>query len=380
MVNKYYPPHLGGIEFHMRDLAESLAARDGATVRAIVSNEAPKDAEEDINGVHVMRLQRYFSAASTPIARGMNAQLRDEARDPERRPDVFHLHFPYPWGEVSWLWSKTGVPTVLTYHSDIVRQKMGLALYHRYLNRVLDEVDLIIASSPNMVEHSEYLAPRAHKCRVVPFGIHTERYEATPQVIARAAALKAAREGRKIVLFVGRLIYYKGADVLVRAMANIDAELVMIGRGPLEGELREIAAANGSAGRITFLGPQPDDELVAWYHAADVFCLPSVARSEAFGLVQIEAHAAGTPVISTRLTTGVPFANLDGVTGLTVEPGDVAGLADALNRILTDDELRTRLAVQARDRAHAEFSIPRMTEQTLDVYREAIALHERRRS
>ncbi len=115
-------------------------------------------------------------------------------------------------------------------------------------------------------------------------------------MLQRAADIRAEHRGRQIVLFVGRLVYYKGADVLVRAMASVDADLVMIGRGPLESELREIAVANGVADRVTFLAPMDDTDLHAYYRAADVFCLPSVANSEAFGLVQIEAHAAGTPV------------------------------------------------------------------------------------
>jgi rhamnosyl/mannosyltransferase len=141
-----------------------------------------------------------------------------------------------------------------------------------------------------------------------------------------------------------------------------------------------MAVASGIERRITWLEPQADDELAAWYHAADVFALPSVARSEAFGLVQIEAHAAGTPVVSTNLTTGVPYANLDGVTGLTVPVGDSRALADALNRLLGDDVLRTRLGEAARQRALTEFTIPRMVEQTLEVYAEAIDLHAARKA
>jgi rhamnosyl/mannosyltransferase len=214
----------------------------------------------------------------------------------------------------------------------------------------------------------------------VNFGLHVERVAGTAETLARAEELRAEHAGRKTVLFVGRLIYYKGADVLVRAMADVDADLVMIGRGPLEDELRQMASASGIADRITWLGPQDDDELAAWYHAADVFTLPSVARSEAFGLVQIEAHAAGTPVVSTDLTTGVPYANLDGVTGLTVPVGDSNALAAALNRLLQDDELRARLGAQARTRALTEFTIPRMVEQTLEVYSEATALHAEKTS
>jgi rhamnosyl/mannosyltransferase len=316
--------------------------------------------------------------SSAPIALSMPGELHAETRRPEP-PDIMHFHFPYPWGELSFLQAKPDVPSVVLYHSDIVRQKRMAAIYRPFLERFLDSVDLIMASSPNMVEHSEFLAPRAEKCRVINFGLHVERVAGNAETLARAEQLRAEHAGRKIVLFVGRLIYYKGADVLVRAMADVDADLVMIGRGSLETELREAAAAGGLADRVTWLGPQDDDELAAWYHAADVFTLPSVARSEAFGLVQIEAHAAGTPVVSTNLTTGVPYANLDGVTGLTVPVGDSAALAAALNRLLGDDELRARLGEQARKRALSEFTIPRMVGQTMDVYAEAIERHAAKR-
>ena len=212
----------------------------------------------------------------------------------------------------------------------------------------------------------------------MPFGLPLERIAESSEAPGRAAELRAAHAGRRIVLFVGRLVYYKGVDVLMRAMADVDADLVVIGDGPLEGELRALAQEVGIAARSTFLPPVSEAELAAWYHAADVFCLPSVARSEAFGLVQIEAHAAGTPVVSTNLPTGVPYANLDGVTGLIVPPGDATALADALRRLLADDDLRARLGAQARARALSEFTIPRMVERTLQVYAEAVDVHARR--
>lgn len=369
MINKHYPPHLGGIEFHVRDLAEALVAR-GETVRVLVANEVPERLEETISGVEIIRLRRQFGISSAPVAFATTSEIRKLATT----TDLFHLHFPNPWGELSWLRARTGTPTVVTYHSDIVRQRAGLAAYRPFAERMLDRTDAIIASSPDMVEHSEFLAPRAEKCRVVPFGIHVERYAATPEIEARAAALRAQHINRKIVLFVGRLIYYKGADVLVRAMADVDADLVIIGRGPLDPELREIAFANGAIERIRFMPPQPDEDLVAWYHAADVFCLPSVARTEAFGLVQLEAHASGTPVVSTTLTTGVPFVNQDGVTGLTVPPSDADALARALNQLLSDDELRVRLGDQARERALRDFSTERMVADTLGIYREVLGV------
>ncbi len=377
MVNKHYPPHLGGIEYHLRDLSEALAAH-GESVHVLAANESRERVDESMHGVEITRLPRQFGISSAPVAASMPGEIERLATE----SDVFHLHFPYPWGELSWLKANTGVPTVLSYHSDIVRQKAGLAVYRPFMERVLDDVDLILAATPNMVEHSPFLSARAEKCRIVPYGIHVEDYATTPEVERRAEELRAEHEGRKIVLFVGRLIYYKGADVLVRAMGALSessalagADLVMIGRGPLEAQLREIAVANNTIGRITFLPPQPNEDLVAWYHAADVFALPSVARSEAFGLVQVEAHASGTPTVSTNLTTGVPYVNQHERTGIVVEPHDIRGLAEALDKLLADDELRERYGAQAKERALAEFSIPRMVEQTLAVYREAMELH-----
>ena len=384
MVNKYYsPPHLGGVETVVRTLSEGLVEHAGARVRALVCNEGRERLQETVCGVDVVRLPRQLALSSAPVAAAMPGALRDEMlrRGPigPEPPDVVNLHSPYPWGELSFLQASPDVPSVLLYHSDIVRQKRLLTAYRPFLERFLDRVDLIVTSSPNMVRHSPFLAPRAAKCRVVPFGLPAQRLAATPALLRRAAELRAAHSGRRIVLFVGRLVYYKGVDVLVQAMGGVDADLVLIGRGPLEIELHELAAAGGRASRVSFLAPQGDDELTAWYHAADVFCLPSVARSEAFGLVQIEAHAAGTPVVSTDLPTGVPYANPDGVTGLTVPPGDVPALAAALSRLLGDDELRARLGGQAQARALREFTVPRMVARTLDVYAEASARHAAKR-
>jgi glycosyltransferase involved in cell wall biosynthesis len=368
-VNKYYfPPHLGGVEQSLNLLAGALAARAGMEVRAIVANEAPQTVTGRVDGVDVTRIGRAFAYASTPIARGMSAALRREAtrRDPA---DVLHLQFPYPWGEVSWLRARTGLPTVVTYHSDVVRQRVLLAAYAPVLRRFLERVDRIIVGAPQMIDSSPFLAPLAHKCRVVPFAIDVARFPDTPEVAAEASRLKAGH-ARPLVLFVGRLVYYKGADVLLRAMRDVDADLVMIGRGPLEGVLRGAAADLGIADRVTWLAPVDDAALAAWYRAADVFCLPSVARSEAYGLVQLEAHVSGTPVVSTRLPTGVPFVNQDGVTGLTVPPGDAEALAEALTTLLTDEAVRARMGATARERVLRDFTVGRMVDETIAVYKE----------
>lgn len=366
LLNKYFwPPHIGGIEHSLHILASGLTGL-GHEVRALVANEAPSRVTERIDGVEVVRLARLLALSSTPVAPGMPLAIRRE----RGRADVIHLHFPYPWGELAWLFANPGVPAVLTYHADIVRQKRLLSLYRPFLKRVLKRVDRIIVGAPTMVEGSEFLRPHADKCRVVPFAIEVDRYEPTDATLARASDLRAAFQ-RPVVLFVGRLVYYKGVDVLVRAMTGFDADVVMIGTGPLRTGLAALADELGVSDRLHFVDKVDDAELAAWYRAADLFCLPSVARTEAYGLVQLEAHVSGIPVVSTDLPTGVPWVNQHGETGLVVAPGDPVALADALQTLLDDDETRKRMGARARERVLAEFTIPVMLDRIVAVYAEA---------
>jgi glycosyltransferase involved in cell wall biosynthesis len=371
-LNKYYhPPHLGGVETYVQTLAEALAARPGLQVAAIVSNESNETVREDVGGVDVLRLARAFERASTPVAFGMPVAIRAAMSGPTRS-DLLHFQFPYPWGDWAWQRADSPRPLVITYHSDIVRQRALGALYRPVMRRLLDRADRIIVASPPMITGSPFVAPHVGKCRVVPFGIRPERYEPTLERLDSASRIRA-RHARPIVLFVGRLIYYKGVDVLVRAMADVEADVVLVGAGPLEGGLRELAASLGVSDRLTIVPPLDDEGLTAYLLAADVFCLPSVARSEAFGIVQLEAHVTGTPVVSTNLPTGVPWVNVDGETGLVVPPGDPDALATALRRLLDDDALRSRLGARARERVLESFTVDTMVAGTLAVYDEVLA-------
>ncbi|MCL2332034.1 MAG: glycosyltransferase [Actinomycetia bacterium] len=374
LVNKYYPPHVGGIEFHVRDLAEALAAA-GHQVRVIVCNNEQLYTEEVAGGVEIVRLPRRAELASTPIAHNFGRVLAYEARS----ADLLHFHFPYPWSEAQWVLqqaSKT-TPYVVTYHSDIVRQKLALRFYQPFLNRFLDRARLIIASSPQLIASSPYLGARADKCRQVNFGLPTDLIAHDQGAIARAAELREQFAGAPIVLFVGRLVYYKGIEVLAHAAGQVaGAQFVVIGKGPERATLEGIVTAAGARDRLHIIDYADDAELRAWYHAADLLTLPSTSPSEAFGLVQIEAHAAGTPVVSSDLPTGVTYANLDGITGLTTKTGDPAALAAALNRLLADDPLRKKLGAQAQSRALTDFSIKAMLKATTHVYHEALGADE----
>jgi rhamnosyl/mannosyltransferase len=370
MATKYYPPIVGGIEAHVRDLAEGLVAA-GHYVKVVCSNDQRQFVQEMINGVEVIRLPRITEKASTPIARRYGEVLAAEAA----RSDVVHFHFPYPWGEFQWMRQAAArkVPYVVTYHTDIVRQKNALRLYRPFLERFLDGAKAIFASSPQLIEYSPFLSSRSGKCHHVDFGLKLDHIADNEAAIHTGEKLRASLESqRPIVLFAGRLVYYKGVDVLIDSMPLVDAEYVVIGTGPLNEEIGEHARRLGVSDRLHLLGSVSDEDLAGWYHAADVFALPSVETSEAFGLVQIEAHAAATPVVSTLLKSGVPYANLDGITGLSVEVGDAEALAEGINTILNDPTFAQRLGQQAKQRALSTFSIPRMVAQISDRYQEVI--------
>jgi rhamnosyl/mannosyltransferase len=211
---------------------------------------------------------------------------------------------------------------------------------------------------------------------VIPFGVPLERFRSlTPAQAARAEHLKRTIPGPRI-LFVGRFVYYKGVEVLVDAIARSTGTLVLAGDGPLDASLRARASARGVENRVVFAGRVSDEDLPAYYHAADVFVLPSIAKTEAFGVVQVEAMAAGLPVISTNLDTGVPWVNQDGVSGLVVTAGDDRALAGALDRLAADPGLRARLAHGAMARALEMFSLERMVSTFKTVVEQAVRAPE----
>ncbi|HEX5871001.1 MAG TPA: glycosyltransferase [Longimicrobium sp.] len=360
-VGKFYPPHRGGMESHLETLARELSA--DVDVEVLVSSSGRRTIRETLDGIPVTRIGKVGSFAAASLNPGMARAIRDA------EADVVHFHHPNPTGVLSYLASGRRGPLVVTYHSDIIRQRALGAAFAPVLHRFLRRAHAILASSPDYAATSPVLRRHASRVRIVPFGIRAEAFETAD---AGAVAAIRARHGPRLVVGAGRLVYYKGFDYLVRAMAAVDARLVLLGDGPLRGALQALAHEAGVADRVHLAGSVAD--FAPWYHAADVFALPAVARSEAFGLVQLEAMAAGTPVVNTRLDSGVPFVSRDGETGITVPPADVDALAAALNRLLGDAPLRRRLGEAGRERVRREFSLDRMVAQTLAVYQQAMSL------
>lgn len=358
-VYKDYHPVLGGIENHIRMLATGQARR-GLDVTVLVTNPTGGSDDAEVEGVRVIRAKKLATLASTPLSLSLFVRISALS------PDVTHLHFPYPLGEVAHLLLGRSRRTVITYHSDVIRQRNVLRLYRPLLWQVLRRADRIIATSPQYVRSSPYLSRVAHKCEVVPLGVSIDRFTRPDR--AGAASLRSQHPG-SLLLFVGRLRYYKGLDYLMDALRDVEATLLVVGSGPMEAKWRRYAESLPWSQRIVFCGDVPDERLPAYYQACDVFVLPASERSEAFGAVQIEAMAAGKPVVSTELGTGTSFVNRDGETGVVVPAQDPRALASAINRLLGDDDLRRRMGEAGHNRAQAEFAEDVMVDRVIEVYR-----------
>jgi rhamnosyl/mannosyltransferase len=361
-VYKAYYPVLGGIENHVRLLAEGQAAA-GHEVTVLATTSGARTQVESLGGVRVIKAGRLAEVASTPLSLSLPIHLV------RQRPDITHLHFPYPPGELAQALLLGARRTVLSYHSDVVRQKRLLKLYYPLMMRVLRRVDRILVSSPPYLASSATLAQVRERCTIIPYGIAQERFRRPAPGVE---ALRRALGPGPTVLFVGVLRYYKGLSYLLEAMRQVPARLVIVGEGPEGAALREQTEALGLTGQVTFAGRIEDDALPAYYQAADVFCLPASERSEAFGLVQVEALSAGLPIVSTELGTGTSYVNQDGVSGLVVPTRNAGALAHALGTLVQDAELRRRLAAGARQRAEA-FTAERMLREIETVYGEVLA-------
>lgn len=362
-VYKDYPPVFGGVEGHIQTLAEGLKA-EGVDVHVLVTNTTRKTLRGEVNGVPVTKVGRLFNISSAPIGQGFCAELQQLSQD----ADIVHLHVPYPPGELCQLLVRAGRHFVVTYHSDIVRQRLMGFFYSPFLRLLLRRAERITLSNPQYITLSRFLRPLADKCTVIPMGVDLSRFVLTDAVQQRAAVIRAQYGGGPLLLFVGRLRHYKGIDVLIEAMKDIQAHALIAGDGPMGPIWKQKSADEGVMDRVVFLNAVSDEELVALYHAADMFVFPSTNRAETWGIVQVEAMACGLPVICTELGTGTSYLNQHQVTGLVIEPNNSQVLQAAIQQLIDDPALRQRLGTAGQKRAQDVLSREAMVRQMLDFY------------
>jgi rhamnosyl/mannosyltransferase len=353
-VNKYYAPVIGGVERVVQELCEGLSARADVTV--LVCNRRGKTMREVIKGVEVLRASSIGQLFSMPLSLSFVGHFRKIAK----HADILQFHMPFPLGDVASLLSNHSGKVAIYWHSDIVRQKRLLKLYKPLMTAFLNRADVIFTATQGHVDGSAFLGSYAKKCVVVPYGIDADAQVrgANPDRM-----LKLTRPGMTHFLFVGRLVYYKGVDVLLRAAAKVEnAQLSIIGDGPLCEELNALAMSLGIADRVAFHGGFDDAGVKACMRDCDALVLPSVHNSEAFGLVQLQAMSFSKPVINTLLPTGVPHVSLHEQTGLTVKPGDADELAAAMRRLADGPAYAAALGKAGAVRVRTAFTMQGMIE------------------
>lgn len=360
----YYSDGYGGVELIIHNLAKG-ARRYGHT--AEVFTVAPRnsagtgmDVEVDYR---VHRARRFGRAFSTDLSFDAFGRFRKLVRE----FDLVHYHFPWPLMDLLHFYARPRIPSLVTYQSDVVKQKLLYKFYRPVQNRFLGAMDAIVASSRNYLETSQVLVRFPETTRVIPLGIEARTESAD------AARVAHWREcfGDAFFLFLGALRYYKGLRYLLRAARECRAKIVIAGGGTeeetLKRECRELGVEN-----VFFLGRVSEVDKWALLEACYAFVFPSHLRSEAFGLAIAEALMVGKPVVSCEIGTGTSFVNLGNVTGLTVPPENPAALAAAMSTLLDNPSLAREMGGQAKKRFSEYFDCEIMTAQYVDLYEELL--------
>lgn len=365
--------NVGGVERHVYSISSELIKR-GHNVTVISTKSPCHETLSEIEGIEIIRipirLRIYNSHMPLDIAKYF---------DPSKY-DLIHAHTPVPvMADLAALKNLSGKkPFVLTYHNDIAKTgsvgKVVSFIYNNTAGRfLLGFSNIIISTTRTYAANSKQLCKYTQKVKIVPNGVDIEAFN--PGVDGKNIRKKyKLNETDKIVLFVGRLDYYKGCDYLVRAFSPVineinNAHLIFVGRGPLEDNLQKIAAELKITENISFAAYVKDEDLPSYYASTDVFVLPSISPYEGFGIVQLEAMACGKPIVTTTLP-GVSEIDSDGAATLHVPPKDEQQLAEAIITLLKDEEMAKRMGKRGRDLVIRKYSWTKVVESLESIYQD----------
>ncbi|HEX8787370.1 MAG TPA: glycosyltransferase family 4 protein [Telluria sp.] len=365
----YFPDSVGGIEQVIRQMCVGTG-RLGVTNHVLSLSRERDLAPFEFEGHTVHRAHLDFELASNGVSLAAIGKLARMARE----ADVVHYHFPWPFTDMAHFLARIDKPTVLTYHSDIVRQKTLLRLYQPLKHRFLQSVDAIVATSPNYLASSAVLDRYRDKTRVITFGLDKTSYPEPDQ--ARLDAWRA-KVGPKFFLFVGVLRYYKGLHILLDAVAGTDYPVVIVGAGPIEQELKAHAERLGLK-KVMFVGKVDDLDKVALLKLCYAVAFPSHLRSEAFGISLLEGAMYGKPMISSEIGTGTTYINIDGETGLVVPPSDHEALRAAMRKLWDNPAMASEMGRRAEARYWQLFTSAQMADDYTQLYQELVAARKAR--
>lgn len=355
----YYPETMGGIEQVIFQIAQG-GAEHGFSSEVLYLSERGAARNETVGNHITHRSKLDLHVAST----GFSLSAFKDFAELAKEADVVHFHFPWPYMDLVHFATRHGKPSVVSYHSDIVKQKTLLKLYQPLMNRFLGSVDCIVASSPNYVQSSPVLSRFRDKVEIIPYGLDRATY---PTVSEAKLDFWRGKVGSKFLLFVGALRYYKGLDYLLDAAKITGLPVVILGGGHQESELKAQAARLGLS-NVHFLGGLADDDKAALLTLCHAFVFPSHLRSESFGISLLEAAMYGKPLISCEIGSGTTYINIGGETGLVVPPRDCAALADAMNTLWHDATMAVEMGRRAFQRYEEVFSAETMVKAYAALY------------
>ncbi len=364
IFNDCYPDLFGGALPVIRDICAGLT--DAFTSCVLVCSRSAGQRRIVVNGVTVERVRSFGDICSLPAAPTYPLRLWRQVAD----HDLLVLHAPFPLADLMFaLGLGRDRALVVHYHADIVSHAGLRWLVELLMRRTLRRADAIIVSDTVLLHGSPLLREFADKCHVVPFGVDVSKYDWPSR---RADDDDAEHERRRLVLACGQLVPYKGFDALVRAAVGQRFEVWIIGEGPERARLERMIRSLGVEDRVRLLGSAPHAKLAKFMCTADVFVLPSVTNAETFGIAQLEAMAAGRPIINTSLDTAVPRVARDGIEAITVPPGNHARLAEAIETLFRNPERRRRMGHAARHRATTQYSADAFRKGIEAVYYHAV--------
>lgn len=355
----YYPDSFGGVQQVIYQLAEGTAKRGVKSEVLYLSQSEERYALP--MGEHIIHSSRLnFELAST----GFSWEVIFRFRQLAKQADIIHYHFPWPFMDVVHFLSGVKKPVVVSYHSDIIKQKYLLQFYKPLMHFFLRKADAIIAASPAYIEHSSVLRRYKNKTHVITYGLDESSYPIPNDNILQSWHRKLPK---KFFLFVGALRYYKGLHFLLQAAKRTGFPVVIVGADGVEQELRQQAHDLG-LNNVVFTGALPDTDKVALLQLCTAFVFPSYLTSEAFGISLLEAAMYGKPMISCEIGTGTTYINIDNVTGLVVPPADPDALAFAMERLWGSSALCENLGKVARMRFEEHFTSQKMANNYFDLY------------
>jgi rhamnosyl/mannosyltransferase len=357
----YFPDSMGGVEQVIRQICVGTG-RIGAQSAVLTLTAGHDLAPIEFEGHTIYRVHRDLNIASTGIALSAIGELRRRAAE----ADVVHYHFPWPFMDLAHFAAGIDKPTLVTYHSDIVRQQGLLRLYRPLKRKFLQSVDTIVATSPNYLATSTVLDRYRDKTRTITYGLDKSIYPVPSQDLLNKWR---AIVGDKFFLFVGVLRYYKGLHILLDAVADLDYPVVIVGAGPIEAELKAHALRLGLT-HVLFLGFLDDADKVALLTLSYAMVFPSHLRSEAFGISLLEGAMYGKPMISSEIGTGTSYINVHDETGLVVPPSDARAFREAMVTLWNNPTLAAAMGVRAAERYRKLFTAERMASNYMALYRE----------